>query len=494
MIGGGRKMAHAPLNVDPARVLTALLNSSTDAIFSVDLDGRIQMANRAAGRMLGHSVEAIVGRVVSDLVPTDRIAELALAIERSKARKELSLFQTRLTSKDGRLLDVSIAISPIEGPQGRVTGFTLTARDITDRLRNNRALQIAEARWRALVDSTVDGMIIIDASGGIEAFNPAAERLFGYGLTDVLGQNVRMLMPSPDRELHDQYISRYMTSGVPKIIGIGRQVTGQRRDGSTFPLHLSVGEMRIGDERHFVGMLHDLSARASLEERVREQTALARLGQMAAVLAHEVRNPLTAVRGAIQVLGKRLAPDGRDMEVVREILARLDRLNELVQDLLLFARTPQPRLAPIELRRVLKSTTDLLAKDPVFGGVRFEIAGDAEAIAADADLLKIAFQNIILNAAQAMQGRGRILASISAAGTRQTVAIADDGPGIPPETRARLFEPFFTTKARGTGLGLATVRRLVEAQSGRVFVECPDSGGTTVTIELSTEAEIPAQT
>jgi two-component system sensor kinase FixL len=366
----------------------------------------------------------------------------------------------------------------------------ITARNVADRLESELARQIADARWRALVDATVDGMIVIDAAGRIEAFNPAAERLFGYVAPDVLGQNVSILMPAPDREQHDTYISRYIAGGVPKIIGIGRQVTGQRRDGSTFPLHLSVGEMRVADERHFVGILHDLSARASLEERVREQAALARVGQMAAVLAHEVRNPLTAVRGAVQVLAKRLAPDGRDTEVVKEILATLDRLNDLVQDLLLFARTPKPRPAPIELRRVLKSTTDFLAKDPVFGGVRFEIAGDADPIAVDADLMKIAFQNIFLNAAQAMQGRGTIRASILAADNRQTIAIADEGPGIPPETRARLFEPFFTTKARGTGLGLATVRRLVEAQHGRISVECPESGGTTVTIELSTAATV----
>lgn len=350
---------------------------------------------------------------------------------------------------------------------------------------------IASARWRALIDAAVDAMIVIDGRGLVEEFNPAAERMFGYRAADVLGRNVSMLMPSPDRDRHDQYISRYLDTGEQKIIGIGRDVTAQRADGSCFPVHLSVGAMRVAGEPHFVGIIHDLSARTTLEERVREQASLARLGEMAAVLAHEVRNPLTAVRGAIQVLGKRLGAGSRDAQVVTEIIARLDGLNELVQDLLLFARTPQPRVAAIELRLVLSATTELLARDPQLSGVAIDISGDAPPIAVDAELMKIAFQNVVLNAAQAMQGRGTIAVRISSGEGGQSVTITDSGPGMPVDVRARLFQPFFTTKARGTGLGLATVKRLVEAHGGTVSVECPAEGGTTVTLALPSPPVTP---
>ncbi len=345
-------------------------------------------------------------------------------------------------------------------------------------------MPLADSGWETLLDAAVDGMIVIDARGVIEAFNPSSERIFGYAAAEVIGQNVSMLMPSPDREQHDQYLERYRRVGVRAVIGIGRDVQALRRDGSRFPAHLSVGEMLVGDEPHFVGIVHDLSARTKLEERIREQAALARIGEMAAVLAHEVRNPLAAVGGAIQVLGGRFARDSQEAAVVREVLGRLNGLNELVQDLLLFARTPKPRFAPGELRPILFSAGALLGTDPLFKHIRIDIIGHAGPIEVDGELLRIVFQNLMINAAQAMEGSGTITASVWSDRDRQSVVIADTGPGMTADTRAQLFKPFFTTKVRGTGLGLATVRRLIDAHKGTVDVECPPGGGTLVTIEL----------
>jgi signal transduction histidine kinase len=222
---------------------------------------------------------------------------------------------------------------------------------------------------------------------------------------------------------------------------------------------------------------------------LREQTALARLGEMAAVLAHEVRNPLTAVRGAIQVIGGRLPAGSKDAPVVKEIIARLDALNELLQDLLLFARTPQPRLGTVDLLPHVHLTSDLLAADPAFRAVRVDIQGAAAPVAGDPELLKIVFQNLLLNAAQAMQGDGVIRVSVAPEDAVWAVAIADNGPGLPAEVRDKLFRPFVTTKARGTGLGLATARRLVEAHSGTITVESPEGGGTTVTVRIPSRTD-----
>jgi two-component system, LuxR family, sensor kinase FixL len=189
---------------------------------------------------------------------------------------------------------------------GHVGGAATIARNITDRKHAELALRASELRWRSIVESAVDGTIIIGARGHIEAFNPAAERLFGYQEEEVLGRNVNILMPSPYHEQHDGYLARYLETGVQKIIGIGREVTGHRRDGSTFPLHLSVGEMvSSGGERRFTGILHDLTARVRMEEQLREQAGLAALGEMAALIAHEVKNPLAGIRGAVQVIGCR---------------------------------------------------------------------------------------------------------------------------------------------------------------------------------------------
>jgi two-component system sensor kinase FixL len=345
-------------------------------------------------------------------------------------------------------------------------------------------LRASEARWRSIIESAVDGIVVIDSDGRIEAFNPAAERLFDYAERDVVGQNVSLLMPSPYREAHDAYLSRYLRTGVRNIIGIGREVTGRRRDGTTFPVHLSVGEMSVNGERKFTGILHDLSVRIRMEEQLREQTALARLGEMAAVIAHEVKNPLAGVRGSIQVIGGRLPKDSKDALIVQEILTRLDALNEMMKDLLLFARPPQPRFAPIDLAGLIRTTVDLLSSDPAFRAVAVQVEGDPFPMTADAELLKIVFQNLLVNSAQAMHGHGTVRITLEALGQLCHVTVCDAGPGIPADALQKIFTPFFTTKARGTGLGLPTAKRIVEAHGGSIAVRCPSGGGTAVDLTL----------
>jgi len=342
---------------------------------------------------------------------------------------------------------------------------------------------------QSIIDSAVDAIIVIDARGRVESFNRGAERLFGYPASDVVGRNVSMLMPSPYREEHDGYLAAYLTTGKAKIIGIGREIAGQRRDGTTFPLHLSVGEMTVGGERQFTGILHDLTARVHVEEQLREQTALARLGEMAAVIDHEVKNPLAGVRGAIQVIGGRLPPESKDALMVKEIVTRIDALNELMKDLLLFARPPQPRPAPVEIDALVAGTATLLSVDPALKQVEVQVEGSAPPLMADAELLRIVFMNLMVNAAHAMQGRGTIRVSLSATGDTCRIAFSDSGPGIPIEIREKIFTPFFTTKARGSGLGLVTAKRLIEAHRGSISIECPPAGGTTVTVHLPAQSQ-----
>jgi PAS domain S-box-containing protein len=342
------------------------------------------------------------------------------------------------------------------------------------------------ARLRSIIDSAVDGIIVIDERGQVEAFNLGAERLFGYAAADIIGRNVSLLMPSPYREEHDGYMRHYLATGEAKIIGAGRQVTGRRRDGSTFPLHLSVGEMRTGGARRFTGILHDLSARERIEEQLREQTALARIGEFAALIAHEVKNPLAGIRGAIQIIGARLPADGRDAGMVREIVSRIDALDALMKDLLVFARPPHPRPAPVDVAPLVALTADFLRQDPDLTGVDVTVTGSVPPLYADAEMLKIVFLNVLVNAAHAMGGQGGVAVDIRAADGQCHIAIKDTGPGIPPALRDKIFTPFFTTKRLGSGLGLPTARRLVEAHGGRIDVECPSTGGTTVTLRVPT--------
>ena len=597
---------------EPARILAAIVESSDDAIIGKDVNGAILTWNRGAERLYGYTASEMKGRSIAVLIPEDRPDELATLLARVRAGERVEHHETVRRTKDGRRVDVSLTVSPVSDDAGHIVGAATIARDITARKRAEMALRASEQRWRSIIDSAVDGIIVIDGKGLIESFNRAAERLFGYRAIDVIGRNVNMLMPSPyheehdaylsayhatgmakiigigrevtgrrrdgttfplhlsvgemvvggevkftgvlhdltertqledrlrgsearwraiiesavdgiavidalgrieainpaaerlfgyaEREIlgrnvnilmpspyhaeHDAYLARYLATGAQKIIGIGREVTGLRRDGTTFPLHLSVGEMMVGGERKFTGILHDLSARVRMEEQLREQAAMARLGEMAAVIAHEVKNPLAGVRGAIQVIGRRLPQDSKDASVVKEIVARIDALNDLMKDLLLFARPPQPRPAPVDVATLIAATAELLSTDPALAGVRVEIEGSAPAVMADADLLKIVFVNLLVNGAHAMEGQGFIRVTVTSVDAVCHIAFSDRGPGIPPEIREKIFTPFFTTKSRGSGLGLPTSKRLVEAHAGSISIECPTGGGTTVIVRL----------
>jgi two-component system sensor kinase FixL len=469
---------------DAGKMLAALVDSSDDAICAKDLTGTILSWNRAAERMFGYTAGDIIGRNVDVLIPpesTDRIGEILEHVARGE---RVEHYETVRRRKDGTLLDVSVSVSPILDRNGRVIGASAIARDISARKEAERQLHGNEELLRSIVESAVDGIIVIDANGRIEAFNRAAETFFGYSTAEVMGENVKMLMPSPFRESHDGYISQYLASGHGKVIGQGREVTGQRKDGSTFPLHLSVGEMSVGGRRKFIGIIYDLTARVEMEAQLREQESLVRLGQMAAIIAHEVKNPLAAVRGAIQVIGKRLPPTSREAPVVSEIISRLDALNQLVGDLLLFARPPQPRPVPLDVRSVIAATIALMREDAAHRTIEIELTGSSPPVMGDAELLKIVFLNLLLNSAHAVRDQGQIHVALSAPDGTCQVVVADNGPGIAQEVRAKLFTPFVTTKSRGTGLGLSTVKRLLEAHHGTVEIACPQAGGTVVTVRL----------
>jgi two-component system, LuxR family, sensor kinase FixL len=465
-------------------LLRAIVDSSDDAIIGKSLDGIIVSWNTGAERIYGHLAADAIGQPIAIIVPEEHRDELGRILEQIKVGGRVASHETVRVRRDGSRLPVSLTVSPILDAAGRVVGASAIARDISESKRLMTTLAAAEERYRSIIESAVDAILVIDARGQIESFNAAAARLFGFAASEVIGRNVNVLMPEPYHHEHDGYMARYLTTGEKRIIGIGREVTGRRKDGSTFPLHLSVGEMVIDGERKFTGILHDLTARVQLEYQLREQAALTRLGEMAAVVAHEVKNPLTGIRGAVQIIGTRLPAGSRDAEVVKEIVSRIDALNDLMKDLLLFARPPQPRIATLDPVPILTTVIGFVRQDSGARNITIDVAGSSPPVAGDAELLKLILQNLLLNAVHAMHGSGRIRVTVEAADATCAIAVADEGPGIPPEVREKLFTPFFTTKSRGTGLGLSTARRFVEAQGGSIAIDCPPTGGTTVVVRL----------
>jgi PAS domain S-box-containing protein len=476
----------AILSESRAERLDAIINTTVDGIIVIDAKGRIEAFNRGAERLFGYPESEVVGRNVNILMPSPYHEE-----HDSYLQRYLSTGDARIIGKgrevtgrrrDGTAFPLHLSVGEMRiGGERKFTGML---HDLTERVRLAGQLGSSEARWKAIVDSAVDGIIVIDAHGRVEAFNPASERLFGYSAQEVLGRNVDMLMPSPYREEHDHYLARYLATSRAKIIGIGREVQGRRKDGTTFPLHLSVGEITMQGERKFTGILHDLTGRVQMETQLREQAGLARLGEMAAVIAHEVKNPLAGIRGAMQVFGHQMSESDPKARILTEIVSRIDALDQMMKDLLMFARPPKPRHASTDLAPLVATTVDLLGRDPALREVVVEVQGSAPPISADPDMLRIVFQNLLINSAHAMHGKGRICVAMGAANSTCQIAFTDSGPGIPAEIREKIFTPFFTTKSRGSGLGLPTAKRLIEAHNGQIAIECPPDGGTTVLIQL----------
>jgi PAS domain S-box-containing protein len=321
-----------------------------------------------------------------------------------------------------------------------------------------------------------------DTRGIIKFVNEKFCQVSKYTREELLGQDHRIL----NSGYHPKEFMRNLWVTIANGKIWRGEIRNRAKDGSFYWVDTTI--VPFLDERgkpyQYTAIRYEITDRKRTEEKLREQEALARLGQMAAVVAHEIKNPIAGIRGALQVIGARMPADSRDKPVIGEIISRLDSLNVIVHDLLVFARPRVPQLQPVPLRSLLTGVLDMLRRDPAHTGLEVDIAGDEAVVSADPEQLQIVFQNIVINAAQAMNGTGRIRIDLVRDQPWWKIAFCDEGPGMPPEVREQVFEPFFTTKHRGTGLGLAIARRIVEAHGGRIEIDTPARGGTVVAVWL----------
>jgi two-component system CheB/CheR fusion protein len=360
-----------------------------------------------------------------------------------------------------------------------VTAWLVSRYSYTGRALDRSVKDLADTNF-ALNQAAI--VATTNVKGEITFANDKFVEISKYSREELLGQDHRIINSS--------YHSKEFMRDLWHTIANGRIWRGELRnrakDGSFYWVDTTI--VPFLDERRrpyqYMAIRYDITDRKRSEITLREQAALARLGEMAAVVAHEVKNPLAAIKGALQIIGGRMTEGNRDRAIVGDIIARVDSLNDIVQDLLVFARPREPQLAPVPLENLLESTSALVRRDPANAGLSIALSGANPVVHADGEQLRTVFLNLLLNAAQATSGRGHVRVSIASDDLSATVAVADDGPGIPDEIRARIFEPFFTTKHRGTGLGLPTARRVVERHRGTIEVDCPPSGGTVVTVTL----------
>jgi two-component system sensor kinase FixL len=353
----------------------------------------------------------------------------------------------------------------------------------------------AEAHLRSILATVPDAMVVIDEAGSILSFSAAAEKMFGFSEADVVGRNVSMLMPSPDRERHDQYLINYLTTGKRKIIGIGRVTTALHRDGSTFPIELAVGEAWVGDRRIFTGFIRDLTERQQAELRMQDlQSELAHVGRvsemgtLASSLAHELNQPLTAVANYCEA-ARDLLDGPVESETMAMVRAAMDeaakqtiRAGQIVRRLRDFMSHGETERRLESLPKLITEANALaLVGSREYGiDVQVELDPDAAVVLVDRIQIQQVLVNLIRNAIDAMVDTPeRYLAIRSeASGGLVRVAVEDTGSGISEEVAAQLFQPFVTSKQNGMGIGLSICRTIVEAHGGRIWFESRPEGGT----------------
>jgi two-component system, LuxR family, sensor kinase FixL len=357
------------------------------------------------------------------------------------------------------------------------------------------------AHLQSVLDSIPDAMVVINERGLIQSFSSAAERLFGFTAADVIGKNVKILMPSPYREDHDGYIERYLRTGERRIIGIGRVVVGRRHDGSTFPMELAVGEMHVREQRFFTGFIRDLTERQQTEARLQElqselvhMSRLTAMGEMASALAHELNQPLAAIANYMKG-SRRLLENRQDQSLatVRDAMEKAGdqaiRAGDIIRRLRDFVSRGESERRVEDVKKLIEEASALAlvgAKDKGVH-VRFGFAPRLNFVLADKVQVQQVVLNLVRNAIDAMESAPRrelVVATAAAPDNMIEISIADTGSGIAPEIADQLFQPFVTTKSQGMGVGLSISRTIIESHGGSITQRPNPSGGTIFTFTL----------
>lgn len=372
----------------------------------------------------------------------------------------------------------------------------------------NYDLMRREAHLRSILETVPDAMVVIDDAGLIRDFSQTAERLFGYGASDVFGRNVSMLMPSPHREAHDGYLKRYYDTGERRIIGLGRVVVGERRDGSTFPMELAVGEMRIDEHRYFTGFIRDLTERQQTEARMQElQTELVHvsrltaLGEMASALAHEINQPLSAIanylKGSVLLLKRSDVPLDKISDAVERASAEALRAGEIIRRLREFVSRGETERRSESLSKLIEEASALALVGAKQHGIRVSMQFDpsVDRVVVDKVQIQQVVLNLIRNAMDSMEGGGVKALDLTVRRDddgRALTTVGDTGGGINEVALERLFQPFFTTKSSGMGVGLSISRTIIEAHGGHIRARNRDGGGALFEFSLPIAKDEPA--
>ncbi|WP_142250052.1 sensor protein FixL [Bradyrhizobium sp. UNPF46] len=437
---------------------------------------------------------------LSRLQPADR-ERVESAIKRVSERGGSFDVSFRVANASGNGQWIRARAGVIRDEAGAARHLSGIFLDVDEEKQVEEALRTRETHLRSILHTIPDAMIVIDGHGIMQLFSTAAERLFGWSEHEAIGQNVSILMPEPDRSRHDDYIARYRTTNDPHIIGIGRIVTGKRRDGTTFPMHLSIGEMESGGEPYFTGFVRDLTEHQQTQARLQELQAelvhvsrLTAMGEMASALAHELNQPLAAIsnymKGSRRLLAGSSDPNSPKVE------SALDRAAEQALRAGQIIRRLRDFVSRGESEKRVESLSKLIEEAGALGlagareqnvQLRFSLDPDADLVLADRVQIQQVLVNLFRNALEAMAQSPRrelVVANTRVGDGMIEVEVSDSGTGFRDDVIPNLFQTFFTTKDTGMGVGLSISRSIIEAHGGRMWAENNASGGATFRFTL----------
>jgi PAS domain S-box-containing protein len=485
--------------------LAAIVESSADAMIGITLDGVITSWNAGAEEMYGYAADEIIGLNISAIVPSDRADELAPMLDRVRQGERVEHIDTTRVRKDGSTIDVSVAVSPVRDASGAMVGASTVARDITEAKLAVDALRVSEARKTAMLESALDAVISIDEDGRLVEFNPAAERVFGYSRTEIVGQSMAdLLVPSGLREQHRAGFARYLATGETHVLGRRLELTALRADGTEFPIELAITKVDVAGPPLFTAYLRDVSEqhqqRAELDAlnaRQHQSERLESLGQLAGGIAHDFNNLLAAIMNYAAFVADETADRPEVLADVQQIQTAAERAARLTRQLLIFGRRGAIQTESLELNAIVTDIHNLLSRSI---GEHIELRVDPSpnlpTMRADRGQVEQVLLNLAVNARDAMPDGGTLtletagveldddyarLHPLVNAGHYVELTVSDTGTGMSADVAAHIFEPFFTTKpvGQGTGLGLATVYGIVADAGGTMSVYSEEGIGTT---------------
>lgn len=485
-----------------AEELNLLIDGAQDqAIYMLDTTGHVTIWNKGAERLKGWREDEVIGRHSAMFYPADSLAAGKADTDLARARAD-----TRFETEDWRLRKngteflAAVSITALFDETGDLRGFAKVISDITERRAAETKLRARESLLTSILSTVPDAMVVIDAHGAILSFSHAAQSLFGYGEDEVTGHNVSMLMTDPDRGHHDRYLSRYLETREPHIIGKGRVVVARRKDGTTLPVELSIGEARDGEQHIFAGFMRDLTEQRQTQERLDglqseliHVSRVSAMGTMASTLAHELNQPIAAVVNYVQAVRDQMADDETtgQAEVWAEMREALDyaaqdalRAGLIVRRLRDFVARGSVERASEDLSALINDAAALALLGAGEQGIQvsFDLAREASSVFVERVQIQQVLINLLRNACEAMMGcpvRHLRVATRLVANDLVQVTVSDTGPGVSKAIRDQLFAAFSSTKQDGMGLGLSICRTIVEAHDGKIWLESHDGRGTT---------------